>query len=153
MPESVIHILLIDDDGEYASVMKHHLREIQKNAFELTWMDDGDEALRKLSSNHDFDIVVIDYYFPNTNGLEIVKKMYDAKIEIPIVFLTAHKDFRIAVEAIKYGVEEYLVKDEAAVDTVFPRTIVNVLERVRLKKQIAEANKMKLIAQRRADGI
>ena len=52
----------------------------------------------------------------------------------------------------KFGVEDYLVKDEA-VDSVLPRTIVNILERVRLKKRIAERVKADLIAKNRTNAI
>jgi signal transduction histidine kinase len=52
----------------------------------------------------------------------------------------------------KYGVEDYLIKDEA-VDSVLPRTILNIIERVRLKRQIALERKADLIARKRTDAI
>ncbi len=152
MSENIINVLLVDDDAEYVSVTKHYLRTFQNTQFDLTWASDGEAALEKLSAANSFDVVLMDYYLPNTNGLEIIRKIYDAKIDIPIIFLTANKDFRIAVEAMKYGVEEYLVKDDALI-TILPRTIINVLERTQLKKRILDAEKQKFIAQRRADGI
>ena len=152
MADQTIHVLLVDDDAEYVSVAKHYLRGFQNFVFELTWASDGETALEKLSHDHNFDVVLMDYFMPNANGLEVIRKMYDAKITVPTIFLTANKDFRVAVEAMKYGVEEYLVKDEA-VELILPRTIVSVLERVNLKKKIEEAEKQKMIAQRRADGI
>jgi signal transduction histidine kinase len=52
----------------------------------------------------------------------------------------------------KYGVEDYLLKDEA-VDSVLPRTIINILERVGLKRRIAEQVKTDLIAQKQTEAI
>jgi signal transduction histidine kinase len=52
----------------------------------------------------------------------------------------------------KYGIEDFMVKDEA-VDSVLPRTIVNILERVFLKLRIAEQQKTDLIAKKRTDAI
>jgi signal transduction histidine kinase len=52
----------------------------------------------------------------------------------------------------KYGVEDYMVKEDA-VDSVLPRTIMNILERVALKKKIQEHQRAELIAQKRADAI
>jgi signal transduction histidine kinase len=52
----------------------------------------------------------------------------------------------------KQGVEDYLVKDEA-IDSVLPRTIINILERVRLKNRIAEQKKADLLARKRTDAI
>lgn len=152
MSEQTVQVLLVDDDAEYVSVAKHYLRGFQNFRFEITWASDGEKAIEKLSADHHFEVILMDYFMPHANGLEIIRRLYDAKITVPIIFLTANKDFRVAVEAMKYGVEEYLVKDEA-VETILPRTIVNVLERVNLEKRIDEAEKQKLIAQRRADGI
>lgn len=137
MTEKSIKILTVDDDPEYVSVVKHYLRSFQQRSFDVTWVSDGETALQQLSASA-FDIILMDYYLPNSNGLEIAQKIVDAKIDIPIILLTANKDFHLAVEAIKFGVEEYLVKDEA-VDTVLPRTIINVVERVQLTKDIRVA--------------
>ncbi|HEV8537868.1 MAG TPA: response regulator [Bacteroidota bacterium] len=152
MSTSTINILFIEDDAEYVSITKHFLRSFQEHTFDVTWASDEETAFEHLSGNLRFDIALLDYYLPSTNGLEILRRMYETKTNLPTILLTAHKDFRIAVEAMKYGVEEYIVKDEA-IDTVLPRTIVSVLERVRLKRRIAEAEKNKMIAQRRADGV
>ena len=99
------------------SVAKHYLKDFQNHKFELTWASDGEIAFEKLSGSHHFDVILMDYFMPHANGLEVIKRLYEAKINVPIIFLTANKDFRIAVEAMKYGIEEYLVKDEA-VETV-----------------------------------
>jgi signal transduction histidine kinase len=73
-------------------------------------------------------------------------------IEIPIIFLTSNRDFRLAIEVMKYGVEDYVVKDEA-VDSVLPRTILNILERVNLKREITEQQRTDLIFQKKTDAI
>jgi signal transduction histidine kinase len=52
----------------------------------------------------------------------------------------------------KYGVEDYIVKDEA-VDSVLPRTIINILERVHLKQKIALQSKADLIVRKQTDAI
>lgn len=152
MDENVITVLLIDDDAAYASVAQHLLRRFQGKKFKVIWKEDGDKAIAELTSNPEIDVVLMDYYLPNKNGVEITKELAAQNVSLPIIFLTTSRDFRVAVEAMKCGVEDYLVKDEAA-DTILPRTIINVLERVKLKKQIADAEKQKLIAQKRAEAI
>ena len=147
-----VNILIVDDDAEYVSVAKHYLRSFQNKKFDVTWVDNGEAAIQLLSSDHRFDIVLMDFYLPEKNGLEIIHQISEKKIQIPIILLTANKDFRIAIEAMKYGVEEYLVKD-AAIDSVLPRTIMNVLEQLQLKKQIDEAEKEKLMAQKKTEAI
>jgi len=86
------------------------------------------------------------------NGLEVTKRIREKKIAVPIIFLTSSRDFRLAIEVMKYGVDDYLVKDEAT-DTVLPRTVVNVLERLILKQKIEEQQRADLIARRRTEAI
>ncbi len=152
MSEKPIKILLIDDEEEYLSVAKHYLRAFHHRSFELLWAPSEAAAMQLLSSHSDLDIILMDYFLENTNGLEITKKIFEAKYEIPVILLTGNKDFHVAIEAMKFGIEEYLVKEEA-VDTILPRTVVNVIDRVRLKKQIQEVEKETLIAQKKTEAI
>src|SRR5262245_36658318 len=133
----VITILIVDDDPGYFSLAQHHFAKYQGRKFTLLWKQDGKAALDEIRNNQDIDIVMIDYYIPERNGLDVTRMIREQRIDIPIVFLTSSRDFRLAIEVMKYGVEDYLVKDEA-VDSVLPRTVVNVLERLILKKKIAE---------------
>ena len=105
-----------------------------------------------LEKSPGIDLILMDYHLPEDNGLEVTRQIREKNIDIPIIFLTSNRDFRLAIEAMKYGVEDYLVKDEA-VDSVLPRTIVNILERVRLKKQISERAKGDLIAKNKTNAI
>jgi len=152
MENDVIRVLLVDDDAAYAGVARHLLSQVQGKNFDLIWKKDGDEALEELKSNRAIEIILMDYLLPRKSGLEIARQLREQKIDIPVIFLTTHKDFHAVVEAMKYGVHDYLVKDEA-MDTVLPKTILSVLERVQLKNQIADAEKQKLIAQKRAEAI
>jgi CheY-like chemotaxis protein len=152
MQNNSIRVLLVDDDSDYADVAKHLLNSFQNKKFDLIWKQDGESALEILRSTKNIDVVLMDYYLPNKNGLEITKQLYDDKISIPIIFLTANKDFHVAVEAIKYGAEDYLIKTEA-VGTVLPRMIVNVIERVQLMKHIKRLEQEKIISQNKTEVI
>ena len=152
MDTEVVHVLLVDDDAAYAEVAGHLLSRFHGKKFNLIWKKDGDEAMEELKSNSAIQIILMDYFLPRKNGLEIAKELLAQNIDIPIIFLTTHKDFHAVVEAMKYGVDDYLVKDEA-MDAVLPKTILSVLERVQLMKQIADTEKQKLIAQKRAGAI
>jgi DNA-binding NarL/FixJ family response regulator len=151
-PSTPIHLLFIDDDTGYTAVAQHLLSKYQTRTFVVTWKQDGPSALDYLATNPPLDMLVIDYYLPETNGLEVVRAIRAKGFDVPIVFLTSNRDFRLAIEGMKYGVEDYLVKEDA-VDSVLPRTIVNILERVTLKRQIAEKGKEELIAEKRTEAI
>lgn len=147
-----VNLLFIDDDPSYMAVAQHLLSKYQGRKFNIHWKQDGPSGLEYLQSGPPVDILLIDYYLPEMNGLEVTRAIRDKGVETPIIFLTSNRDFRLAIEVMKYGVEDYIVKDEA-VDSVLPRTILNVLERVDLKRKIAEQQKTDLILQKKTDAI
>jgi DNA-binding NtrC family response regulator len=148
----IINVLIVDDDERFFDIAQHLFSRYQGRRFNLLWKQHGTTALEELERNKDIHIVLIDYYLPEVNGLDVTKKIREKNIDVPIIFLTSNRDFRLAIEVMKYGVEDYLVKDEA-VDSVLPRTVVNVLERILLKKRIAEQQRAELIAQRRSEAM
>ena len=150
--ESIITVLLIDDDPGYVSILKHRLAPFQGRRFEIIWENQSENAIKHLRENKSIDLVLMDYYLPNQTGLDVTKQIYEEKIDVPIIFLTSNKDFRAAVEAMKYGVEDYLLKEDS-IDTILPRTILNVLDRVNLKKKIDEVEKRKLLSQKKTEAI
>jgi len=150
--QTPIHLLFVDDDTSYVAVAQHLLSKYPARKFHILWRQDGTSAIDLLEQGPSVDLLLLDYYLPETNGLELIKEIRSRGIEIPIIFLTSSRDFRLAVEAMKQGVEDYLVKDEA-IDSVLPRTIINILGRVQLKRRIAEQKKADLLARKRTDAI
>ena len=147
-----IRLLFVDDDTSYMAVAQHLLSKYQGRKFEILWKQNGGEAIAVLQQNPGIDLLLIDYYLPDVNGLDVTRQIREKNIDTPIIFLTSNRDFRLAIEAMRYGVEDYLVKDEA-VDSVLPRTIVNILERVKLKRRITEQVRADLIAKKQTDAI
>lgn len=150
--QGTITVLLVDDDAGYVAVVQALFSKFQGRKFEVIWRQDGKTALEELERNPAVDVVLIDYYLPEMNGLEVTRSIRAVNTTIPIIFLTSSRDFRLAIEVMKYGVEDYMVKDDA-VDSVLPRSVVNILERVALKRRIAEQLKADLIARKRTEAI
>jgi len=152
MNEPSIHVLLIDDDISYAKTAQSQLKKFQGNNFRITWEKTGKGCVERLTSDPTIDAVLVDYFLREMTGLEVAKQIRDRKIDVPIVFIAADKDFHLAVEAMKLGVEDFLVKDEI-VESVLPRTILNVLNRVQLKRKIALVEKNKILGEKRTEAI
>lgn len=151
-PLRPITVLLVDDDISFARIAQDQIRQFQNREFKIIWKENVDEALQEIQSNSSIDLILTDYVFPGTNGLEFCLQLNQMNSEVPIVFVTATRDFKLAIEAMKLGVEDFLIKEDLA-ESVLPRTILNVLERVRMKKQILAVEKRMLIAEKRAEAI
>jgi signal transduction histidine kinase/DNA-binding NtrC family response regulator len=78
----------------------------------------GEEVLARLpvttgENKQLFDVLLLDYKLPGINALELVKVLRQERgMQIPIVMITGHGDEEVAVQALRLGVDEYLIKDE-----------------------------------------
>ncbi|MFQ5798129.1 MAG: response regulator transcription factor [Bacteroidota bacterium] len=149
MKNSRVQVLLIEDNAHFARLVDLYLQKSEISHFDVIWKKNGAEALREAETNQDaIDIILMDFFLPGQNGLEITKALLEGNIRIPVIFLTVNKEFKLAVEAMKLGVEDYLVKEEIATP-VLPKTILGVLEKVELRRKLAALE----ISQNRLDAI
>lgn len=137
MEPEKIRILLIEDNKDFAKLVQVYLQRFEKDRFEVTWKENHTDAMTELATEHVFDIVLMDYFLPGKNGLEITRELKEKKIDLPIVFLTVNKDFELALDVMKLGVDDYLVKEEIT-SPILPKTILNVIEKRQLKNQLAQ---------------
>ncbi len=152
MASGTISILLVDDDPKYMSVLEHQLRDYPGKSFKFFWVNEGEQAITGMKQGTLPDLIIMDYYLGNSNGIETAKKILEAGFSVPIIFLTSNKDFRLAIEAMKYGIEEYLVKEELT-DTLLAKTILNTIERFHLHRQMKEMAKDQLFSERTSEAI
>jgi FixJ family two-component response regulator len=151
-PQKPLTVLLVDDDGAFAKVVQLNLQKYQDRVFKLLWKDTIEDALTEVRENSTIDLILTDYHFPGSNGLEFCLQLNEEKNRIPIVFVTSTKDIKLAVEAMKLGVEDFLVKDELT-ESLLARTVINVLDRVHMRHQIEAVEKRMMIAEKRAEAI
>jgi len=134
--KETIKILMIEDNDDFGKLVELYLSLHPEYVFQLVWKKSGEDGLAAIETNSDFHIILMDYNLPGINGVEVTRSLIEKGITIPVVFITVNRDFNLAVETMKLGVEDFLVKDEISTP-VLPRTIVSVLERVRLRQQLS----------------
>jgi CheY-like chemotaxis protein len=145
---STIEVLLIEDNRDFANLVELFLRKHEPERFHVIWRENGQTALAELETNKTLDVILMDYFLPGQNGLEITRAIQEMGISVPVVFLTVNKDFDLAVEVMKLGVEDYLVKEEISTP-VLPKTILSVIERHRLRAELTALE----ITQKRLEAI
>lgn len=132
-----ITVLLIEDNEAFANLVKLYLARAEEAAFDVIWRSNGKDGIDVAAANPAIDVILMDYFLPLLNGLETTKQLRQKNIEIPIVFLTVNKDVDLAVEVMKAGVEDYLVKEEVTTP-ILPKTIMGVVEKMRFSREMAE---------------
>ncbi len=147
-----INVLLVDDDLGFVKIIQHHLQKFQDQEFKIVWKQSVEEALEEVHKNSSLDIIITDYQLPGATGLDFCLQLSQMRCNIPIIFITSTRDVKLAVEAMKLGVEDFLVKDDLT-ESLLPKTIVNVLERVERRKQMQAVEKRLTIAEKQAEAI
>ena len=147
-----VHVLFVDDDTTFAKLVQVILKRFQKRTFVTSWKDSIEGALSEIEQNQEIDVILVDYYFPTSNGLEFCLQLNQMGRSIPIIFLTGHRDFKLAVEAMKLGVEDFLLKEDLN-EVSLPRTILSILDRVRIRKHKQAVEKRLALAESSAQAI
>ena len=100
-------VLLIEDNPDHAFFERQALeRELDAS---VTAELRPDEGLRRLRED-DFDVVVLDYHLPGEDGLDVLRRIKAARSDLPVIVITAAGSEEVAVEAMKQGASDYLVK-------------------------------------------
>jgi DNA-binding response OmpR family regulator len=100
------HILIIDDE---AALRQTFARVLQRAGFEVTTAENGEQGLDFLKST-DFDMVFMDLRMPGLAGLDVLKIIHAGYPSLPVVLFTAQPDLNSAVEALRNGATDYLLK-------------------------------------------
>ena len=106
LPHKKIKIIVVDDELSIRESLKGWL---QQDGYQVDAAADGLTALARAQESH-YDIMLIDVKMPNMDGLTLLKKIKETDADIAIVMMTAHGDIRDAVEAMKLGAYDYLLK-------------------------------------------
>jgi CheY-like chemotaxis protein len=132
-----VTVLLIEDNIDFAKLVKIYLSRFDEAEIEVVWRENGPDAIDEAVRNPAIDAILMDYFLPGMNGLEITKMLNEKEVPIPVVFLTVNKDMALAVEVMKLGVQDYLVKEEISTP-ILPKTIMSVVEKRKFQKEVAE---------------
>lgn len=128
------HVLIIDDEA----VLRQTLARILRQAgFEVTTAENADQAF-SFMENTPFDLVYLDLRMPGVHGLDALKHIHEQEPALPVVLFTAQPDLTSALEALRNGATDYLLKPlkpQAVIERT--QSILANLKIERRKREIA----------------
>lgn len=133
MDKPVFHLLLLEDDNEFAFLVMHILKADESGQYQIEHARTLSEA-RTFLREQEFDAILMDLNVPDSAGLNTFNQMHEAMPEKPIVVLTSMEDEKAAIQAVKSGAQDYLNKTQLTVQ-MLQRAVRYAIERHR--KQLA----------------
>jgi DNA-binding response OmpR family regulator len=130
------HILIIDDEAILRQTLA---RVLQQAGFEVTTAENGDQGISFIQTTS-FDLVFMDLRMPGIAGMDALKIIHSNYPNLPVILFTAQPDLNSAVEALRNGATDYLLKP------LKPQAVIERAQAV-LEKQQRENRKREITSQ------
>lgn len=127
---SQVRILIIDDE---INIAKTIAATFAKAEYLIELCHDGTEGLNRLQTEV-WDIVFLDIRLPGIDGMQILKQIYDNKIAVNVVMITAYGSIENAVQAMKYGAVDFVPKP------LEPEVLRAIVSRIISRQLLTEQN-------------
>jgi two-component system, cell cycle sensor histidine kinase and response regulator CckA len=149
-------VLIVDDDKELNRLIQ---KSLLRAGYEVYGAFTGKEALNFLEKNTDI-VLLLDQRLPDMTGIELINTLTEKDKLVPFVAMTGQGDEKIAVEMMKLGAKDYLIKNFELTDIlpqIFHRVFSELETSIKLQKandDLAESNeKYKALFERESDAI
>ena len=139
---SPLRILLVEEN-EHDFLALHRTFERSRIASQVTRYVRGEDALARLEADAmSFDLLVTEYKLPGMSGLELCKELIHRELSVARVLLTGAKSEALALEALKEGFHDYLIKDpDLGYPGLLPLIFLHVLQKHRYHQNIKRVEK------------
>ncbi|MBC2705797.1 response regulator [Desulfobacula sp.] len=131
-------IMLVDDEERFLKTTK---KLIEKKGYEVLTAQDGEEALGKLKSQN-VHVVILDVKMPGMDGNETLKAIKTLYPLVEVIMLTGHATVDSAIDGLKSGANDYLMKP-ADIDEIVEKATEAFEKRQRLEEKIRLAQTKK----------
>ncbi|MBD2571331.1 hybrid sensor histidine kinase/response regulator [Anabaena lutea] len=133
-----VKILLIEDNLAEARLLQEFLKQAQTKEFSLVHVQRLRDAFAELSQQI-YDVILLDLTLPDSQGLSSLPLLISHAPSTPIVVLTNTNDEELAIEAVRQGAQDYLVKRQVNPD-VLVRSVRYAIERKQVLEQLRTVN-------------
>lgn len=133
MAQEPLKIFITEDDVIFAKIISHHLS--LNPEYEVEIFPDGKSLLKNLYKNP--TLVSLDYNLPDMTGLEVLKQIREFNPDLPVVIVSGQQDVATAIELLKKGAYDYILKDQDTKERLWNIT-KNIRENIKLRQKIAD---------------
>lgn len=112
-----LRVLIVDDDLADRMLIRRILRNTPLELEEVNEVDCGQAAIAALNQDH-YDCAFLDYRLPDLDGLQLVQQLRNNGVNLPLIVLTGQGDQEIAVQLMKAGASDYVVKSRLNADLI-----------------------------------
>ncbi len=124
------NVLIADDDPDFRRLLAHRA---ERMGLDIVTAGDGNAALSALES-HEFDVLILDLYMPGHTGIEVFQEALRMDPDTQALMLTGNATVETAVEALRAGAYDYLVKPLESL-AVFELSLTRALEHRHLLRE------------------
>ena len=122
---SLGNILIAEDDE---GILKLIRMSLSRNGYHCDGVKSGSEAIAMLKDN-EYKMILLDYQLSDMSGEQVISKFKNGIQKIPFIIMTGHGDEKIAIDMMKQGARDYLVKDENFLE-ILPRVVSRVDQQI-----------------------
>ena len=131
-------ILLVEDNPGDARLIRELFRDLQGRSFDILTAESFRQAHDRLKE-HRVDLALVDLSLPDSHGLDTFRKLAESYPSLPQVLLTGLNDQETAIQAVREGAQDYLLKGEVD-GHILIRAIDYAIERKRIQVELEAAN-------------
>ena len=102
-------VLLIEDDLVYASLVEQLLASEAGNELSFEWVESLRQGIARVREAS-FDVLLVDLFLPDSQGINTLVRLQQTAVSLPLIVLTGSDDDRLALEILRLGAQDYLVK-------------------------------------------
>jgi len=143
--KKMIQVLAIEDDPFCVSIYRHYGDKMKQFALNVHHSVTLQDSLAFLDEHRDMDIILLDYRVHSTiTGLQILQHIRAKGVSVPVICVTGSGNEEVAVQMMKAGASDYLVKGHLSPD-ILEKSIAYALDRFQEEKKVVEQEKTSVL--------
>ncbi|SFC66753.1 DNA-binding transcriptional response regulator, NtrC family, contains REC, AAA-type ATPase, and a Fis-type DNA-binding domains [Flexibacter flexilis DSM 6793] len=124
-------IFIVEDDTWYGQMLLYHLG--QNPDYELSLFEKAGDLLKALHKHP--DLICMDFGLPDMDGEQLLREIKTRAAHVPVIVISAQEEIGVAVNLLKQGAKDYIIKDEYAKDVLW-KSVIYLRENLALRQEV-----------------